>query len=220
MVDEGGKVALWDLSHGKLEEARRDTGATHIEVVDITNPAAVGAAAEQTARALGGLDILVHCAGVLGPVASIGSLSIDDWRTVFSVNTDGAFYCCRSIIPYLKNNGYGRVVLLGSIAGKIGMSGGAAYCASKAAVISLAKCLGKELAKDNITVNAVTPALIDTPMIRNFPPERLELIKSLIPMGRVGTLDEAAAMICFVSSDDCGFSTGAVFDLSGGRADY
>jgi NAD(P)-dependent dehydrogenase (short-subunit alcohol dehydrogenase family) len=156
----------------------------------------------------------------LGPVTPIESLSLDDWRSVFSVNADGTFYCCRSIIPFLKRNGYGRVVLLGSIAGKVGMPGGSAYCASKAAVISLAKCLGKELAAVNITVNVVTPGLIDTPMIRNFPPERLALAKSLIPIGRVGTVDEAAAMICFVASEECGFSTGAVFDQSGGRADY
>jgi 2-dehydro-3-deoxy-L-rhamnonate dehydrogenase (NAD+) len=217
---EGGKVALWDLSRERLEEARRDIKATHIEVVDISNWEAVAAATEQTVRALEGLDILVHCAGVLGPVTPIENLDIGKWRSVLSVNLDGSFYCCRSIVPHLKKNGYGRIVLLSSIAGKVGMPGGSAYCASKAAVMSLAKCLGKELANVNITVNAVTPGLIATPMLKDFPPERLEFARTQIPMERIGTMDEAAAMICFMSSEECSFSTGAVFDLSGGRADY
>jgi NAD(P)-dependent dehydrogenase (short-subunit alcohol dehydrogenase family) len=220
MVKEGAKVALWDLSHERLEEARRHTGAESVAVVDVSDHAAVEAAMNTSVLALGGLDILVQCAGILGPFANSDTIAISDWRKVFSVNTDGTFYCCRSAVPHLKRNGYGRIVLLSSIMGKVGAAGGIAYCASKAAVISLAKSLGRELAKNNITVNVLTPGTIDTPMTRAFPPDRMEISKSQIPMGRVGTVDEAASMICFVSSDDCSFSTGAVFDLSGGRADY
>jgi NAD(P)-dependent dehydrogenase (short-subunit alcohol dehydrogenase family) len=217
---EGGAVALWDISTDRLEEARGLTKAAHSCVVDISDPVAVEAAAAASVQALGGLDILVHSAGILGPFARLDEFTIEQWHRVISVNLDGVFYCARSVLPYLKQNKYGRIVLLASILGKEGQPSASAYSATKAAVIGMAKCWGKELATSGITVNVLAPGSIDTPMTQGFPPDRRKIAMDQVPMKRFGTMAEAAAMICFVASEECGFSTGAVFDLSGGRADY
>lgn len=220
LVSEGGTVALWDISADRLESARAASGASFARCVDVTDPAAVSAAASQTVSALGGIDILVTCAGILGSVLPIDELSVEEWRRVLSINLDGVFYCCRALVPHLRQRGYGRIVTLSSIVGKEGVAGSSAYSASKSAVLGLTKTLGKELATTGVLVNTITPGPIKTPMTAEFPPEVMRMIIETVPMGRAGTPEECAAMICFMASEQCSFTTGAVFDLSGGRADY
>lgn len=220
IVVEGGSVALWDVNANRLEKARMESGSAQVQTVDVTDTASVFAATQVSIAALDGIDILVNCAGIIGPFGQVETLALDEWRKVFAVNLDGVFLCCQAIVPHLRRRGYGRIVMLGSIAGKEGIPGGSAYAATKAAVISLAKTMGRELATSGVIVNAITPGPIETPMLAALPAHELENTKAQIPMHRLGTPDEAAAMICFMASEECSFSTGAIFDLSGGRATY
>jgi 3-oxoacyl-[acyl-carrier protein] reductase len=178
-----------------------------------------GAAADVVAK-LGRLDILVVSAGITGPNATVEQYPSDAWRKVIDVNLHGTFYCNKAVIPLMKANGYGRIVNIASVAGKEGNPNASAYSTSKAGVIGLTKSLGKELAKDNITVNAVAPAAAKTAIFDQMSPTFVEFMLSKIPMGRFGTVEENAAMICFLASKEASFSTGAVFDTSGGRATY
>jgi 2-dehydro-3-deoxy-L-rhamnonate dehydrogenase (NAD+) len=221
ILAEGGKVTLWDVDQAKLDAATAElgplSGATRL---DITDPAAVERAAEQAEKAMGRIDVLVCSAGVAGMNALVLDYPIDEWKRVFDVNVNGLFYCNRSVARLMRARGYGRIVNIASIAGKEGNPAASAYSASKAAVIGLTKSLGKELAKDGVSVNAVTPATIETPMLDQVSPAHIAYMRSKIPMERFGTVDEAAALICWLASRECSFSTGAVFDLSGGRATY
>jgi 2-dehydro-3-deoxy-L-rhamnonate dehydrogenase (NAD+) len=221
ILAEGGKVTLWDVDQAKLDAATAElgplSGATRL---DITDPAAVERAAEQAETAMGRIDVLVCSAGVAGMNALVLDYPIDEWKRVFDVNVNGLFYCNRSVARLMRARGYGRIVNIASIAGKEGNPAASAYSASKAAVIGLTKSLGKELAKDGVSVNAVTPATIETPMLDQVSPAHIAYMRSKIPMERFGTVDEAAALICWLASRECSFSTGAVFDLSGGRATY
>jgi 3-oxoacyl-[acyl-carrier protein] reductase len=188
--------------------------------VDLADFDAVAAAAATTAAAWDRIDILVNNAGVTGGNAKTWEIDPADWRRVIDVNLHGPFYCCHAVVPHLLRNGYGRIVNIASIAGKEGNPNAAHYSASKAAVIALTKSLGKELARSNITVNAVTPAVIATDILLQMQPSHIEYMLSKIPMGRFGTKEEAAALVAWLCSEECSFSTGAVFDLSGGRATY
>ena len=221
ILAEGGKVTLWDVDQAKLDAATAElgplSGATRL---DITDPAAVERAAEQAETAMGRIDVLVCSAGVAGMNALVLDYPIDEWKRVFDINVNGLFYCNRSVARLMRARGYGRIVNIASIAGKEGNPAASAYRASKAAVIGLTKSLGKELAKDGVSVNAVTPATIETPMLDQVSPAHIAYMRSKIPMERFGTVDEAAALICWLASRECSFSTGAVFDLSGGRATY
>jgi 2-dehydro-3-deoxy-L-rhamnonate dehydrogenase (NAD+) len=221
ILAEGGKVTLWDVDQAKLDAATAElgplSGATRL---DITDPAAVERAAEKAETAMGRIDVLVCSAGVAGMNALVLDYPIDEWKRVFDVNVNGLFYCNRSVARLMRARGYGRIVNIASIAGKEGNPAASAYSASKAAVIGLTKSLGKELAKDGVSVNAVTPATIETPMLDQVSPAHIAYMRSKIPMERFGTVDEAAALICWLASRECSFSTGAVFDLSGGRATY
>ena len=159
-------------------------------------------------------------AAITGPNNTLWEYPVEDWRNVFDINVHGLFYCNRAVVPYMRTKDYGRIVNIASIAGKEGNPNASAYSASKAAVIGLTKSLGKELAKTKITVNAVTPAAVRTPIFDQMKQEHIDFMLSKIPMGRFGTVDEVAALICWLASEECSFTTGAVFDVSGGRAVY
>ena len=217
MAAEGAKVSVWDVS----EAALADCGfAAHTACVDQSDEAAVTAAAADVTATLGRLDILVVSAGITGPNETLENYPSDAWRQVMAINLDGTFFCNKAAVPHMKANGYGRIVNIASVAGKEGNPNASAYSTSKAGVIGLTKSLGKELAKDNITVNAVTPAAVRTAIFDQMTQAHIDFMLSKIPMGRFGTVDENAAMICFLASEEASFSTGAVFDTSGGRATY
>jgi 2-dehydro-3-deoxy-L-rhamnonate dehydrogenase (NAD+) len=203
---EGGQVAIWDVNGGIK--------------TDISDLASVEAAVKQSITQMGGIDILVNSAGITGPTVPVDGFPVDGWLKTMAVNLNGTFYTNRSIIPHMIAQNYGRIVNVASIAGKEGNPNASAYSASKAAVIGFTKSLGKELAKTNITVNAVTPAAVRTPIFDQMPQEHIDFMLAKIPKGRFGTVDENASLICWLASEECSFSTGAVFDISGGRATY
>jgi 3-oxoacyl-[acyl-carrier protein] reductase len=209
------------MSPGALAEAcnKIGEGMTGIRV-DITDPVAVHVAQEETLSALGGVDILVASAGITGPNTMTWEYPVDAWRKVIDVNLNGLFYCNRAVVPSMLSGGYGRIVNVASIAGKEGNPNASAYSASKAAVIGLTKSLGKELAKNNITVNCVTPAAVRTPIFDQMSQTHIDYMLSKIPIGRFGTVEEVTALICWLASEECSFTTGSVFDISGGRATY
>jgi 2-dehydro-3-deoxy-L-rhamnonate dehydrogenase (NAD+) len=221
MLAEGGQVSLWDVDQAKLDAAEGRLGArAHTTRLDLTDPAAVESAAAEAERAMGRIDALVCSAGVAGLNAAVVDYPIDEWKRIFDINVNGLFYCNRYVAPFMKARGYGRIVNVASIAGKEGNPTASAYSASKAAVIGLTKSLGKELAKDGVAVNAITPATVETPMLEQVAPAHIAYMRSKIPMERFGTMDEMAAIICWLASQECSFTTGAVFDVSGGRATY
>jgi 2-dehydro-3-deoxy-L-rhamnonate dehydrogenase (NAD+) len=221
LIAEGGLVTLWDVDQAKLDAAQAKFGAkARAKRVDITNAEEVERAAKDADAAMGQIDILVCSAGVAGLNADVVDYPIDEWKRVFEVNINGLFYCNRSVRSLMKARGYGRIVNVASVAGKEGNPRASAYSASKAAVIGFTKSLGKELAKDGVTVNAVAPAVIETPMLGKVDAAHVAYMRSKIPMERFGTVEEVAALICWIASRECSFSTGAVFDISGGRATY
>ncbi len=169
---------------------------------------------------MGHIDILVCSAGVAGQNAMVIDYPIDEWKRVFDINVNGLFYCNRFVARLMKERGYGRIVNVASIAGKEGNPRASAYSASKAAVIGLTKSLGKELAKDGVTVNTLTPATVDTPILQQADAQHIAYMRSKIPMERFGLVDEVVSLICWLASRECSFTTGAVFDISGGRATY
>ena len=187
---------------------------------DVSDYASVEKALAETLKLLGGVDILVNCAGIAGPTVPLAEYPVDEWQKVLAVNLTGTFHTCRAIAPLMSAQKYGRIVNIASIAGKEGNPNASAYSASKAGVIGLTKSLGKELAKTGVTVNCVTPAVIRTPILDQVPQSHIDFMLSKIPMGRTGTLDEIASLVCWLASEECSFSTGATFDLSGGRATY
>ena len=187
---------------------------------DIADSAQVNEAVRRAEAELGGLDILVNSAGVPGASMRTADMPDDEWRHVMSVNADGTFYVCRAVVPGMVERGYGRIVLLSSIAGKEGNPMAPAYSASKAAVIGLTKSLGKDLAQTGVLVNCIAPAVIETPILDGLSEEHIGYMVERIPLGRIGTAEEVAALICWLASDECTFSTGAVYDISGGRAVY
>jgi len=223
LLASGARVALWDRDAEALDRTAAELALPDLVLpvpVDLADFEAVASAAASTARAWGKIDILVNNAGITGGNAKTWELDPADWRRVIEVNLHGPFYCCHAVVPHLLRNGYGRIVNIASIAGKEGNPNAAHYSASKAAVIALTKSLGKELATANITVNAVTPAVIATDMLSQMTQAHIDYMLSKIPMGRFGTKEEAAALVAWLCSEDCSFTTGAVFDLSGGRATY
>jgi NAD(P)-dependent dehydrogenase (short-subunit alcohol dehydrogenase family) len=218
---EGARVSLWDLNPDGLTRARDELGGSvHSVALDVADADAVARAAEATASTLGRIDILVASAGIAGPTKPLWECSTEEWRRVFDINLHGLFYCNRAVVPHMLRNDYGRIVNIASIAGKEGNPNASPYSASKAAVIGLTKSLGKELAKTGICVNCITPAAVRTAIFDQITQQHIDFMLSKIPMGRFGTVDEMAALICWLASRECSFSTGAVFDVSGGRATY
>ncbi len=224
----GAAVALWDADAAAAADAAHALGDRALaQAVDITDEASVAAAARAAVQRFGRIDMLVNNAGILGPVANTWEHRTEEFRHVVDVNLTGAFICCRAIVPLMLANprdpGSGRrgsIVNVSSIQAKEGMPRAAAYAASKAGLIALTKTLGKELAESGIPVNAITPAIAETSMARDLTPERRQEILDRIPMRRFVTVEEIAAQVAWLCSDDCSFATGAVFDLSGGRATY
>jgi len=221
LAASGASVALWDRDEPALAAAKAALPeATRTLPVEVADADAVARAAQATARDLGRIDILVCSAGITGPNVPVWEYPIDRWRQVIDVNLNGLFYCNRAIVPLMLANDYGRIVNIASVAGKEGNPNASAYSTSKAGVIGLTKSLGKELANTRIRVNCVTPAAVRTTIFNQMTQQHIDFMLSKIPMGRFGTVDEVAALICWLASEECSFSTGAVFDISGGRATY
>ncbi|SNS07051.1 SDR family NAD(P)-dependent oxidoreductase [Antarctobacter heliothermus] len=219
LAAEGAQVTIWDISKANLA-AFDGMKNTRTRQIDVTDPEAVTAAMGEDQAAMGGLDTLVCSAGITGPNTTVIEYPTDAWRQVFDLNVNGLFYCNRAAAALMRPAGFGRIVNMASIAGKEGNPNASAYSASKAAVIGLTKSLGKELADTRITVNAIAPAAVHTAIFDQMSDEFIAYMKSKIPMGRFGTIEEITAMACWLASDEASFATGAVFDQSGGRAVY
>ena len=209
---EGAKVSIWDRAEA--------TGFAHGAMLDISDAAAVDAAAASAFAVLGRIDILVASAGITGPNLAVVEYPVADWRQVIEVNLVGAFLCNRAVVPYMLKHDYGRIINIASVAGKEGNPNASAYSASKAGLIGLTKSLGKELAKTGIRVNAITPAAADTPIFEQMKPEHIAYMLSKIPMGRFVDVAEITAMVAWMASRECSFTTAAVFDITGGRSTY
>ncbi len=221
VLASGGSVTLWDRDDKALTRACGELGAKAGSVqVDVGDHASVVAAVKKTLENNKTIDALVNSAGVAGANAKTWDYDLDEWHKVIQVNLNGLFYCCREIVPHMRASNYGRIVNIASVAGKDGNPNASAYSASKAAVIGLTKSLGKELADTGIRVNCVTPAAVKTAIFDQISAEHIQFMLSKIPMGRFGTPQEIAAMVGWLCTEDCSFSTGAVFDLSGGRSTY
>ncbi len=220
LTQEGAKVVLWDMNADALAAAKAATGAVDAIELDVTDAEAVQAAADAVAAQLGRLDVLVASAGITGATVPVQEFPLDSWRRVIDINLNGLFYCCRAVIPHMLKNDYGRIVNVSSVAGKEGNPNASAYSASKAGVIGFTKSLGKELAKTGIRVNALTPATFKSPILEQLPQSQVDYMLSKIPAGRLGEVHEVAAMISWMASTECSFTTASTFDISGGRTTY
>ncbi|MDE0728698.1 MAG: SDR family NAD(P)-dependent oxidoreductase [Alphaproteobacteria bacterium] len=219
----GAAVTMWDISQDNLDAmlAANDAGERLAgAIVDVTNPDQVAAGRDAALAAMGKVDILVCNAGIAGPAKKSWEYTYDEWRMVVNLDLDAVFLCCQSVISHMMGNGYGRIVNIASIAGKEGNPNACAYSAAKAGVIGLTKSLAKETAEAGVLINCVTPAAIRTAIFDQITQEHVDYMLSRIPMGRLGQTSEAAALVAWLASEDCSFSTGGVFDLSGGRATY
>ncbi|KWT82757.1 MULTISPECIES: SDR family NAD(P)-dependent oxidoreductase [unclassified Variovorax] len=221
LIDSGGSVTLWDRDGEAAEKTAWALGPKAFALkVDVAQQTSVAEAVAATLAQSGRIDALVNSAGITGPNVKLWDYPVDAWREVMEVNLNGLFICCREVVPQMRRQGYGRIVNIASVAGKDGNPNASAYSASKAAVIALTKSLGKELADTGVRVNCVTPAAVKTAIFDQMSPEHIAFMLSKIPMGRFGTVEEVAAMVAWLCTEDCSFSTGAVFDLSGGRSTY
>ena len=220
-VASGATVEIWDLDGDLAQEtASAILGAVHPRAVDVTDAQAVMQAARATEDAHGPIDILVTSAGIAGPNTTLWEYPLDAWERIMRINLDGTFHCCRAVVPSMIAQGYGRIVTIASIAGKEGNPNAGPYSASKAAVIALTKSLGKELAAHDIAVNSITPAAARTRIFDQMSQEHIDFMLAKIPRGRFVEPREIAAMVAWLASSENTFTTGAVFDLSGGRATY
>ncbi len=213
LLAEGARVGAFDLRPAGIAGVLELTG-------DVALSQDVDAAVARTTAELGPIDVLVCSAGVPGASLRTQDVSDEEWKRVLAINTDGVFWCNRAVAPGMADRGYGRIVNVASIAGKEGNPMAAAYSASKAAVIALTKAVGKDFARTGVAVNCIAPAVIETPILDGLSPEHVDYMVERIPMGRMGTPAEVAALICWLASEECSFSTGATFDISGGRATF
>ncbi len=217
----GASVTWWDRDSAAMAAAGAALGhVVHQVAVDVGEHASVEKAVQSTIAIHPRIDVLVNCAGVTGPNVKLWDYPPDQWLQVMQVNLNGLFYCCREVVLVMRQQNYGRIVNIASVAGKEGNANASAYSASKAAVIALTKSLGKELADTGIRVNCVTPAAVKTAIFNQMSAEHIQFMLSKIPMARFGEPEEVAAMVAWLCTEECSFSTGAVFDLSGGRATY
>ncbi len=218
---EGANVAIADINLERARETATTIGASAVAVhLDVTSAESWSAAMETVAQKWGGLDILVNNAGIAGRAAPAWKLSVDEWKEVIDIDLTGVFLGCHSVLPGMIDRAYGRIVNISSIAGKEGNPNAVPYSAAKSGVIGLTKAIAKEVATKGVIVNAITPAVIATEILEQVTEEHIAYMTARIPMGRVGQPEEVAALACFLASDEVTFSTGAVFDLSGGRATY
>jgi len=223
LLAAGAGVAIWDVDAAEAEKAAEQLskrGRADAVSVDVADAAAVERAQGETLRRYGRVDVLVNNAGIAGPNTPTWEYPLEAWRKVLDIDLTGVFLCCRALVPLMRERNYGRVVNIASIAGKEGNPNAPAYSAAKAGVIALTKSLGKELAGSGVLVNCVTPAAVETDIFAQMTREHIEFMRSKIPMGRFGTVEEVAALVAWLASPECSFSTAAVFDVSGGRATY
>jgi 2-dehydro-3-deoxy-L-rhamnonate dehydrogenase (NAD+) len=221
LAREGAGVSLWDLTEDALARAKAEARAIDTQALDVSEPAQVLRAMAASVAALGGkLDVLVASAGITGPNAPVRDYPVEAWQRVIDVNLNGLFYCNQAALPHLERNGYGRIINIASVAGKEGNPNASAYSTSKAGVIGFTKSLAKEMANTEIRVNCVTPAAVRTAMFDQMSQQHIDFMLSKIPIGRFGNIEEVASLVCWLASEECSFSTGAVFDVSGGRATY
>ena len=221
-IDSGAKVMIWDIDKKLIEglQTQLDKHNSFFDIVDVTDFSNVSDGIDNAIRKLGKVDIFVNNAGITGPNETTWDYPIDDWRKVIEVDLNGVFYCSKSIVPHMIENNYGRIVNIASIAGKEGNPNAPAYSSAKAAVIALTKSLGKELSQYNISVNCVTPSAAKTRIFDQMTDEHIDYMLSKIPRNRFVNLQEVASLVTWLSSEECSYSTGAVFDISGGRATY
>ena len=223
LLTDGARCVIWDRDQKAIDDAKAqlmDLGEVTSDRVELSNPDSVEALAGQVLKRHGKIDILVNNAGIAGVNKMLWECTPEEWREVMDVDLYGVFLCCRAFVPAMLESGWGRIVNVASIAGKEGNPTASHYSAAKAGVIGLTKSLGKELSNTNIRVNCITPAVIETEILKQCTQAHIDYMLSKIPMGRVGQAKEVAAMIAWLSSDEVSFSTGAVFDISGGRATY
>ena len=217
----GAKVALWDYDEKNIQLLSKKIGNNSIPLkVDVSDENSVKNAAEIVRDKLGTPSLLVNCAGVAGDNATVADTDPNEWRRVININLTGTFLCCRELVSGMVNNNYGRIVNIASVAGKEGNPNAAHYSASKAGVITFTRSLAKEISSSDVLVNSITPAVINTEMLSQVSEEHKKYMVSKIPMGRMGKTSEVAALICWLLSKECSYSTAATFDLSGGRATY
>lgn len=219
LAEEGCRVAIWDRDLGPLAKAEEFSPA-FVHEVDLTRAGEVETAFEKTVASLGDIHILINNAGISGPVIKTWEYPLDVWDKVLAVNLTAVFYCCRVVVPHMLEKGYGRIVAVSSMSGKDGMPNISAYSASKAGVIGLCKALAKETVGTGVLVNYILPVMTETDLFKEMTQAHIDYCRGLIPMGRFPKIEEIAAMVCWMSSPECSFTTGASFDMSGGRASY
>ena len=223
LLQSGATVTLWDIELPNLEKAQADlksAGNVFSVEVDVTQENSIKRGVELTYEHMGDVEILINNAGITGGNATVWDMGITEWQKVLDIDLTGVFLCCRALAPRMMSKGYGRIVNIASIAGKEGNPNAAHYSAAKAGVISLTKSLGKEMVETGVLCNCVTPAVIETPMLDQLTDQHKNYMVSKIPLNRMGKPEEVAALVAWLASEDCSFSTGAVFDISGGRATY
>ena len=219
LLDAGAAIAIWDQNPANLPNDIRARFSV-VETVDVTDWDNITTALGRTLERLGHIDILVNNAGVNGPTVPTWEYPLEAWQKVIDTDLTGVFLCCRAVVPEMQRHTYGRIVNIASVAGKEGNANASAYSAAKAGVIALTKSLGKELAESGVIVNCVAPAIVETDLLQEMTPEYIQGLKAKIPMGRFGTIKEIADMVAWLCSEDCSFTTGAAFDITGGRATY
>ena len=220
-IKSGSKVRIWDIDETELQKASKEINSDKLsyDVVDVSSFTQVKNKVDQIAEN-SKIDILVNSAGITGPTTELWNYKIEDWSKIMEINLNGIFYCCKAVVPHMIKNNYGRIVNIASVSGKDGNANASAYSSSKAGVIGLTKSLGKELALNNIAVNAVTPAGANTRILNQMSKEHVQRMLSKVPKGRFLEVHELTSMVCWLSSEENSFSTAAVFDISGGRSTY
>lgn len=220
LAEEGCRVILWDVDFSQFDREKADFEPLLTQVVDVSDRLAVEKAFSDAVEAAGSIEILVNNAGINGPVVAAWEYPPDAWDRVIAINLNGVFHCCRAAVPHMRQRGYGRIVNVASMAGKDGVQYISAYSAAKGGVIAFTKSLAKELAADGVLANCIAPAMAETDLLREMTPEHIAASKAKIPMGRFLQIPEIAAMVAWIAGPECSFTTGFVFDLSGGRATY
>ena len=221
LVASGARVRIWDRDEKLLAKTVAKLGSSASgDAIDVTDPQAIARGTKGALEAFGKIDVLINNAGIAGPSMPVVDYPVEEWKRVIDIDLTGPFLCCRAVVPHMTQAGYGRIVNIASVAGKEGNPNAAAYGAAKGGLITFTKSLGKELAKSGVLVNCVTPAAAQTAILDQVTTEFANFMLSKIPMGRFVKVEEIAALACWLASKDCSFSTGGVFDISGGRATY